>query len=98
MGGNPMDRLKAVWAAILARFWNLYTLRAIAVVVLSLATPHIDPRLASALNRIVDALAGGDAGGAVLAVFGGGYVLADLLKARRKAMPEGGPDYSWVAK
>lgn len=93
-----MVKLKGLWGAIVARFWNWYTLRAIAVLVLSVATPYIDPRLAAALNKIVDALAGGDATAGMLAIFGGGYVLRDLIKARRKAIPEGGPDYSWVSK
>lgn len=98
MGGIYMEKLKLVWGALVARFWNLYTLRAVLVVVLSVATPYIDPRLAAALTRIVESLAGSDPVAGMLAVFGGGYVIHDLVKARRKAMPEAGPDNSWIAK
>lgn len=93
-----MDILRQIGALLWARFWNLYTLRAILVAAIAAIAPAIDPRFAAELTRLVDALIGGDASVGMLAIFGGGYVLLDMIRARRKAMPEAGPDRSWRFK
>lgn len=96
--GGIMEKLKAIWRAIAARLFNWYSLRALLVLSVSAIAPHLDPRISQMLLRLVDVLDLGNPTGAALAVFGGGYVLRDLAKARAKAMPEAGPDYSWIAK
>ncbi|MBP8235742.1 MAG: hypothetical protein KAY22_25945 [Rhizorhabdus sp.] len=70
------------------RFLNLYSLRAAIVALLAIVSPAVmPPELVQALTSIADAAGAGDIRLTTLAIFGGMYVLLDVL--RKSKAPAG---------
>jgi hypothetical protein len=90
--------VKRIWGWLNARLLNLYSLRAAIVAVVVSFASQLPPGVIASLASVADELGLGYRAKLVLAVFGGFYVMADMIRARSKAVPEAAPAYAWLNK
>lgn len=90
--------LDKIWGWLHARLLNLYSLRAAIVACVVSIAGQIPHELVAQLAGLADTLGLGYRAKLLLAMFGGGYVMADLIRARKKAVPEASPAYAWLNK
>lgn len=90
--------LREFGAAAYRRLLNLYTLRGTIVAAVVAIAGQLPPEVMERLRDLADAAGLGYRAKLVLALFGGGYVIADLIRKNRKAVPEASPAFGLYGK